>query len=217
MVRARLQELSVEEAANSVTHGIGFALSLAGCIFMVGFALYAGGTWRIASSIVYGLSLVILYGASTCYHGTVCPKNKRRMQLVDHCCIYLLIAGSYTPFALVVLRDNIGPALLIFAWTFALVGILTKVVFEIRSGFISAIIYLVMGWIGVVAVEPLYARLGLFPLLLAVAGGLCYTLGVIFFGWKSIKHHHAIWHVFVLSGSIFHFIAIALYVLPLEI
>jgi hemolysin III len=103
--------------------------------------------------------------------------------------------------------------LLIFAWVFAAVGILTKVVFEIRSGLVSAIIYLVMGWAGIVAVEPLYNAVGLVPLILALAGGVSYTVGVIFFGWRSIKHHHAIWHVFVLIGSVLHFIAIAGYVM----
>lgn len=214
MVKARLKELSIEEAANSLTHGVGLLLSIVGLIVLVVLAVVKGGGWNIASAIVYGSSLVILYGASTFYHSAITPRSKSILQLVDHCCIYLLIAGSYTPFALILLRDGIGFGLFAFAWIFAAVGIVTKVVFEIRSGFISAAIYLVMGWVGVVAIEPIYNAVGIVPLLLAVAGGLSYTLGIIFFGWKSIKHHHAIWHVFVLMGSLFHFVAIAGYVIP---
>lgn len=214
MVKARLKELSIEEAANSLTHGFGLILSLAGFVFLVVLAVMNGGGWNIASAIVYGLSLVILYGASTLYHSAVTARAKANLQLVDHCCIYLLIAGSYTPFALIVLRDGIGTGLFAFAWIFAVVGIVTKVWFEIRSGVISALIYLVMGWVGIVAVEPIYNAVGIVPLVLAVAGGLSYSIGVIFFGWKSIKHHHAIWHIFVLLGSVLHFVAIAGYIIP---
>jgi len=214
MVKARLKELSIEEAANSLTHGVGLLLSIVGLVVLVVLAVVKGGGWNIASAIVYGSSLVILYGASTFYHSAVTPRSKSILQLVDHCCIYLLIAGSYTPFALILLRDGIGFGLFAFAWIFAAVGIVTKVVFEIRSGFISAAIYLIMGWVGVVAIEPIYNAVGIVPLLLAVAGGLSYTLGIIFFGWQSLKHHHAIWHIFVLMGSVCHFVAIAGYVIP---
>jgi hemolysin III len=214
MVKARLKELSIEEAANSLTHGVGLLLSIVGLVVLVVLAVVKGGGWNIASAIVYGSSLVILYGASTFYHSAVTPRSKSILQLVDHCCIYLLIAGSYTPFALILLRDGIGFGLFAFAWIFAAVGIVTKVVFEIRSGFISAAIYLIMGWVGIVAIEPIYNAVGIVPLLLAVAGGLSYTLGIIFFGWQSLKHHHAIWHIFVLMGSVFHFVAIAGYVIP---
>lgn len=214
MVRSRLKALSIEEAANSLTHGVGLMLSLVGFVVLITLAAFKGGGWHIASAVVYGSTLVILYGASTFYHSAVTSRSKSILQLVDHCCIYLLIAGSYTPFALIVLRDGIGVGLLAFAWIFAAIGIVTKVVFEIRSGFVSALIYLVMGWVGIVAVGPLYNAVGIVPLILAVAGGLSYTLGVIFFGWKSIKHHHAIWHVFVLIGSVLHFVAIAGYIIP---
>ncbi|MBL8181420.1 MAG: hemolysin III family protein [Blastocatellia bacterium] len=214
MVKRRLKELSVEEAANSLTHGFGLVLSLIGFVILVTLASLNGSVWHIASAVVYGLSLIVLYGASTFYHSAITPRAKSNLQLFDHCCIYLLIAGSYTPFALIVLRDGIGFGLLAFAWIFAAVGIITKVVFEIRSGFVSATIYLIMGWVGVIAMEPLHAAVGIVPLILAALGGLSYTLGIVFFGWKSIKHHHAIWHIFVLGGSVFHFIAIAGYVIP---
>lgn len=214
MVRARLKELEVDEVANTLTHGVGLIFSLAGLVGLVVLASLYGDAWHIASSIIYGLSLVVLYGASTLYHGSICEHRKRRLQVVDHCCIYLLIAGSYTPFTMIVLRDGIGIYLFIFVWSFAAIGILLKVLFKIHSGPMSALTYLLMGWIGVVAVQPLYAAVGITPIILVIAGGLSYTLGTIFFGWHSLKHHHAIWHLFVLGGSLLHFIAVAGYIIP---
>lgn len=213
MITGRLEELSIEEVANSLTHGFGLLLSVAGFVFLVSLAAIKGDGWHIASSIVYGSSLVILYAASTLYHSAVSPELKHTLQLVDHCCIYLLIAGSYTPFLLVVLRGTLGFGLLAFVWAFAMFGIAMKVIFRGRFNAVGVVSYLAMGWIGVIAIQPLYLALGIAPLILIIAGGLSYTLGVIFFGWKSIKHHHAIWHGFVLGGSVFHFLAIALYVL----
>ena len=214
MVRARLRELEVDEVANTLTHGVGLVLSFAGFVTLVVLASLYGDGWHIASSIIYGLSLIVLYGASTLYHSSICEHTKRRLQIVDHCCIYLLIAGSYTPFTMIVLRDGIGVYLFIFAWSFAAIGILLKVLFKINSGPLSALTYLLMGWIGIVAVQPLYAAVGITPIVLVVAGGISYTLGTIFFGWHSLKHHHAIWHLFVLGGSLLHFIAIAGYIIP---
>lgn len=208
------EKLSVEEIANSLTHGFGLVLSLAGFAFLVTLAALNGDRWHIASSIVYGASLVVLYAASTCYHGTTIPKLKQRLQVVDHCCIYLLIAGSYTPFALVVLGGAFGTGLLAFVWAFALFGIAMKLIFRGRYNAAGVVSYLAMGWVGIIAVQPLYLALGAVPLALILAGGLSYSLGVIFFGWHSIRHHHAIWHVFVLGGSIFHFLAVAIYVIP---
>lgn len=214
MIRARLQALCIEEVANTLTHGVGLVLSLAGLVFMVIIAVLQGGPWQIASSIIYGVSLVTLYGASTLYHSCTGEKAKQRLQVVDHSCIYLLIAGSYTPFTMIVLRDGIGPYLFIFVWAFAAVGIAMKIFFRIRSGPLSALTYLLMGWIGIVAVQPLYQAVGIVPIALIIAGGASYSLGTIFFGWHSLKHHHAIWHLFVLCGSVLHFIAIAAFILP---
>ncbi len=214
MVKARLKELTVEEFANTITHGFGLLLSIAGFIFLVVMAGIKGDFWYIASGVLYGLSLVILYAASTFYHSAVSPEQKRRLQIVDHCCIYVLIAGSYTPFTLIVLREGIGQNLFIFVWAFALFGIVSKLLFGKRFPVLSVISYLVMGWIGIVAVQPLFAALGFAPVALVVAGGIAYSIGVVFFAWKSIKHHHAIWHMFVLLGSIFHFLAVAIYVIP---
>lgn len=213
MIRARLKLLSVEEVANSLTHGFGLILSLAGFVFLVALAVFKGDGWHLASSIIYGSSLVILYAASTVYHTATDPVMKRRLRVLDHCCIYILIAGSYTPFILIALRDGFGFGLLTVVWTVAAFGIAMKLIFRERFSAIGIVLYLLMGWLGVVAAPPLYAVLGTTPLALVAAGGLSYTAGMIFFGWHSIKHNHAIFHVFVLGGSILHFVAIARYVL----
>jgi hemolysin III len=214
MVNTRLKDLTIEEFANTITHGFGLLLSVVGFIILVVLASIKGDFWYVLSSILYGLSLITLYAASTFYHSATSPKQKKILQIVDHCCIYVLIAGSYTPFTLVVLRDGIGQKLFIFVWAFALIGISLKLIFGDRYPIISTLSYLLMGWIGIVAVQPLFAALGFAPIALIVAGGIAYSIGVIFFAWHSIKHHHAIWHIFVLAGSIFHFLAIAIYVIP---
>lgn len=209
--------MSIEEFANTLTHGFGLLLSVAAFVVLVVLAGVKGDFWYIASSILYGLSLIILYAASTVYHSAISPEAKRKLQIVDHCCIYLLIAGTYTPFTLVVLRSGIGGNLFIFVWAFALLGIVSKLMFGKRFKIFSVLSYLVMGWIGIVAVQPLHAALGFAPVALVVAGGIAYSIGVIFFAWESIKHHHAIWHVFVLLGSILHFLAISIYVIPYSV
>lgn len=214
MITAHLKQLSVEEVANTLTHGAGLLLSIVGFLVLATLAIIHGDGWHIASSAIYGSSLVILYAASTFYHSTMTPHRKSLLQLVDHCCIYLLIAGSYTPFLLMVMRDSFGLGLLALVWAIAAFGIAMKIIFRGRFNAVGIAMYLIMGWLGVVTVEPLYFTLGLAPLILVITGGISYTLGMIFFGWKSIKHHHAIFHVFVLMGSIFHYAAVVLYVVP---
>ena len=214
MIRNKLENLTVEEFANTITHGFGLALSLAGFVFLIVLAAVKSDSWYLASSLLYGLSLIVLYAASTFYHGATSPQLKKKLQILDHCCIYLLIAGTYTPFTLVVLRPTIGQGLFLFVWAFALIGILMKLVFGKRFPVVSVLSYLVMGWIGLIAVQPLFEALGLVPIALIVAGGIAYSIGVVFFAWHGLRHHHAIWHIFVLTGSILHFLAIALYVIP---
>jgi len=209
-----LKHLSAEEVANTITHGFGLVLSVIGFVVLVSLAISRGDGWSIASCVVYGLSLVILYAASTIYHSVLSPTLKKRLQIVDHCGIYLLIAGTYTPFGLIIADTSLGRGLLVAIWAFAIVGILTKLVIGDRFPAINVISYLVMGWLGVFAVPPLFNALGLMPVILAFAGGVAYSLGVIFFPWKSIKHHHAIFHIFVLLGSIIHYAAIVIYVVP---
>jgi hemolysin III len=214
MLKKQLNKLTIEEIANTLTHGFGLVLSLLGFGLLVYLANIYGDFWHILSSVVYGMSLIVLYAASTFYHSASSPELKKTLQLIDHCCIYLLIAGTYTPFTLVALRGTFGTSLFILIWFFAIVGIGVKIFFHEKIPAASVISYLVMGWLGIVAVEPLFAKLGWMPLILVVAGGLAYSFGVIFYAWKSLKHHHAVWHLFVLGGSIFHFLAISIYVLP---
>ena len=214
MIRSKLQALSVEEFANTITHGFGLVLSVAGFIALVILAGLKGDPILIAGCIVYGLSLVVLYAASTMYHVATSPELKKSLQIVDHCCIYLLIAGSYTPFGLVLANGSFGVGLLAGIWTFAFLGIVVKVFIRNRFPAICVASYVVMGWLGVLAIQPLFETLGIMPVILAVAGGIAYTLGVVFFPWKSIRHHHAIFHVFVLAGSIIHYAAVLLYIVP---
>lgn len=213
-IKSHLNGLSIEEFANTLTHGLGLLLSLAGFLALVIFAGLRGDPLLIVSCAVYGLSLVVLYTASTLYHGATSPKLKKRLQIVDHCCIYLLIAGSYTPFGLVIAGDSFGRWLMVAIWGFAIVGILIKLVIRDRFPAVNVMSYLVMGWLGVFAVQPLLNALGVMPVALTIAGGVAYSLGVIFFPWKSIRHHHAIFHVFVLAGSILHYAAVMIYVVP---
>ena len=214
MLKKKLQNIPIEELANTITHGFGLALSVAGFAFLVILAGIKGDFWHILSSVIYGSSLVTLYAASTFYHGASSPQLKYKLQIVDHCCIYLLIAGSYTPFSLIVLQGTFANILLAFFWIFALVGILLKIFFFQRFPIASVISYIVMGWIGILAIEPLFAAIGFAPIALIIAGGIAYSLGVIFFAWEKLYHNHAIWHLFVLTGSICHYLAVALYVIP---
>src|SRR5829696_249228 len=214
MIKKKLDELSLEEFANTLTHGAGLILSVVGFFVLAVLAVTRGEPSYIAGLIIYGASLVILYAASTFYHGATSPKLKKRLQLVDHCCIYLLIAGSYTPFGVVILDGQLGQILLVGIWAFAAVGIILKLIFRDKYPALSVTSYVIMGWMGVFAIQPLFNLLGAMPVALAIAGGIAYTLGVVFFPWKSIRHHHAIFHVFVLAGSIFHYLAVLLYVVP---
>jgi hemolysin III len=217
MIKKHIEKMPIEEVANTLTHGFGFLLSIIGLVVLIILASYKNDVWYYASAIIYGLSMVCLYAASTFYHVATSPELKLKLRLVDHCCIYLLIAGTYTPFTLIALNGTFGNTLFIIVWAFALIGILIKIFLHKRIPAASVVSYLVMGWIAIFAVQPLYNILGFTPLAWIVAGGLIYTLGTIFYGWKSIKHHHAIWHIFVLSGSICHFIAVAFYIIPLKI
>lgn len=205
-------ELSVEELANTITHGFGLLLSIIGSGVLLLLAILHGGWLYIASSTVYGASLIVLYAASTLYHSSTTPHRKSFLQLLDHCCIYVLIAGSYTPLLSLVVTTGFGLGMLAFVWAIAVFGIVMKVMYRERLNALGIVLYLALGWLGLAVVPPMYAALGLTPLILMVAGGLSYTAGMIFFGWKSLRHHHAIFHVFVLGGSILHYIVIAAYI-----
>lgn len=205
-----------EDLANSITHGIGAALAVAGLGVLVTLAARHGDGWRVVSLSVYGTSLVLLYLASTLYHAIRAPRLKHLFKGLDHAAIFLLIAGSYTPFTLVTLRGPWGWTIFGLIWAFAVAGIIFESLFLGRFKRLVVVFYLGMGWLAVIAVGPLIEALALGGLAWIAAGGFFYTSGVIFYMWKRLPYNHAIWHLFVLGGSICHFIAITLYVLPME-
>lgn len=203
-----------EELANRLTHGLGAVLSLAGLVLLVVYSSLRGDAWIITSTAVYGASLVILYTASTLYHSVSSDRWRRLLQKVDHAAIYLLIAGTYTPFVLGPLRGSWGWTLFGIVWGFAVVGVILKLFFAGRADVLSTIAYLVMGWLVVIAIKPLVAALPAGALWLLVGGGLCYTVGTIFYLWEKLPYNHAVWHVWVLGGSICHWAAVFGYVVP---
>ncbi|MDT8879027.1 hemolysin III family protein [Halomonas saccharevitans] len=205
-----------EELLHSISHGIGAALSLAGLAVLLILASLGAHVdpWKIVGISLYGVSLVLLYTASTLYHGVRHPRLKRLFQSLDHCAIYLLIAGTYTPFLLVNLRGPTGWTLLATVWSLALAGIACKLAWPHRFEALRVAIYLVMGWLIVLAGDSLAASLSGTGLALLVAGGITYTLGVIFYAVSAIPFNHAIWHLFVMGGSACHYFAVYTAVLP---
>lgn len=196
-----------EEIANSITHGTGVGLSIAALVILVVFAARKGDTWKIASFSVYGATLIILYLASTLYHAITHPGLKRFFRVLDHCSIFLLIAGTYTPVTIGVMRGVWGWTLFGVIWALAIVGINLKIFALDRRKKLSLLIYLLMGWMIVIAVKPLLSYLEPASLIWLFVGGACYTLGIIFFVLKKLPFAHSVWHLFVLGGSICHFFA----------
>lgn len=203
-----------EEVANAVTHGIGIVLSIAALTLLVAFAALFGDAWRIASGIVYGITLVLLYTSSTLYHSFPWPKAKYVFKILDHASIYLLIAGTYTPFTLVTLQGPWGWGLFAAVWGLALLGVGLEAFWVFRPRWVSAVVYLAMGWLVIIAIKPLVAALPPAGLWLLVGGGLAYTLGCVFYVLKRVPYMHAVWHLFVLAGSVLHFLGVMLYVVP---
>lgn len=202
-----------EEIANSITHGIGALLSLAGLIILIIFSALKGSPLQTFSVIVYGTSLFLLYLASTLYHSIQHKKAKQILEIIDHSSIYLLIAGTYTPFTLVTLNGKIGWTIFITVWILALVGIILKPFFIKKFRILSTLLYIAMGWMIIFAIKPLIANLPAGGIRWLVVGGLLYTIGAVFYIWRKIPYGHMIWHLFVLGGSISHFIAVFFYVL----
>ena len=202
-----------EEIASSITHGLGIVLSIAGLATLVAIAALEGNRSGVIASVIYGSSLIVLFTASTLYHGIPNAGAKPILRVIDHAAIFLLIAGSYTPYALVTLRGPWGYALLAIVWTLAVLGIALELA-GVRRRAVMVTLYLAMGWVGLVAIEPLSERLAPAGLWLLFGGGACYTLGVPFYLWKSLPYNHALWHLFVLAGSVLQFIAVLVYVLP---
>lgn len=197
-----------EERLNVLTHGFGLVLSVIAFPFLILKSQNFEGFWQQASFIIYGLSLLILYAASTFYHAAKNPVKRRKLNIFDHAAIYVLIAGSYTPFLLAGLQSKLGWYMFIFVWVFALIGVTLKLFFTGKYDKLSTGMYLVMGWQAVFVIKPMMASLPKLSLYGIVLGGVFYTVGAIFYSIEKIKFNHAIFHVFVLLGSLAHFIAI---------
>lgn len=204
----------IEELANGITHGIGLALSVVGLVVLVVLSIVRGNAWHIAGCTTFGVTLVLLYTASTLYHSFHAPRLKRILKILDHTAIYLLIAGTYTPFTLVNLRGFWGWTLFGLVWSLSVFGILWKLFHVERFQIVSTLVYVAMGWLVLIAIKPVMSAVPLSGMIWLFAGGLFYTVGVLFFAWKRVPYNHAIWHVFVMAGSICHYFAVMFYVLP---
>lgn len=202
-----------DELASAWTHGLGAVAALAGGAVLITLAALHGDRWQLAAAIVFGASLLALYVASALYHSAKHPLAKRRLKVFDHCAIYVLIAGTYTPFTLIGLRGPWGWGLFSAIWALALAGVVFKLFYTGRFKRLSTAIYLAMGWLVIVAIKPLLESLDRWTLGWLVAGGLFYTLGTFFYHRDSIRYSHAIWHLFVIAGSVCHYIAVTAQVL----
>lgn len=206
------QEKPNEEIANWLTHGLGLCLSIAGFYILINAIHQDDGYTKMISVTVYGITLILLYVFSTLYHAVKSDKLKRKLQIADHAAIYIKIAGTYTPFSLLTLKDNYGWALLVMIWVLAIAGVIFKFIFSDKYNIASTIIYLIMGWLAIIVIKPLFNNLPLEGFILLAAGGLSYTVGVIFFLWEKLPYSHPIWHIFVMAGSTLHYLSIFLLV-----
>lgn len=210
-VRSQLCDTHREEVASMVTHAVGMAFSVGALVTML--VLAWGDSLKLVSGVVFGLALIVLYSSSTLYHFSTTLRWKARFQTLDHICIYLLIAGSYTPFTLITLRGVWGWSIFGAVWAMAVAGICMKTLWKGKKDhWFSTALYLLMGWLIVLAIVPLWQQLSAAGMGWLVAGGLAYTLGVIFFLWNRLPYNHAIWHLFVLAGSVCHVLAVSLHV-----
>ena len=206
----------IEEKINIISHATGFILSIVAFVLLVMRASLHGDVWQIVSFSIFGASLIILYGASTLYHSAKKPVLRNKLNIIDHASIYVLIAGTYTPFTLVTLKGTIGWVIFGISWGLALTGIILKLFFTGKYDLISTIMYVFMGWVIVFAIKPLIHHLPLEGLLWLFAGGISYTIGAILYSINKIKFNHAIFHMLVLIGSFCHFVSVFFYVLPSE-
>lgn len=215
ITQSHARPVDPEEWANLLTHAIGLVASLIGGAVLIWLTVRGGDGWNIAAAVVYSLSMLLLYIASTAYHGVTHPVAKARLKIFDHCAIYVLIAGTYTPVTLIGLRGPTGWILFAAVWSLALLGIVFKLFFTGRFKRTSTLLYVAMGWLVLFALKPVIHALSTAALAWLLAGGMFYTLGTVFYLSKRIRYSHAIWHVFVLLGSVSHFVSVALQVLQL--
>lgn len=202
--------LIINEILNAVTHGIGVILSIIGMVFLIIKGVHINSVEHIVAYSIYGISLILLFLASTLFHSLIFTKAKKFLQLMDHSSIYLLIAGTYTPYCLLTIKGKLGWALFVIIWVMAGLGILYKSLFLAKKGNSAVFIYILMGWLCLVAVKPLYQGLGLTGTLLLVLGGIAYTVGALFYQMKSVKFMHVVWHLFVLLGAGFMYFSVFL-------
>lgn len=200
-----------EEIASSITHGAGFVGSVLAMPFLVLAASSQHDRWRIAGAAIFGTTLILLYGASTIYHALPSSRAKSVFRVLDHSAIYLLIAGTYTPFTIGALRGQLGWTLLATIWVLAALGICFKTTLGFRYPHVSTGVYVIMGWLITVAIRPLAAHVGPAGIAWLIAGGLSYTAGVLFYAWERLPYGHMVWHLFVAAGSICHFFAVLWY------
>lgn len=208
-----LKRLDRAELVNTLTHALGFVLALGSVPILITLAAKDGSLRHVVVFSVYSATLILMYLASTLYHAAPPGRAKQVLQALDHMAIYLLIAGTYTPFLIVGMNNLTGWVLFYVLWGLALIGIGVKVFFTSRFDLVSTIAYLLMGWAGLAAIGPLYDALPRAAFSLVVAGGLSYTLGAVFYVWERLPHNHGIWHLFCLAGSVLQFIAV-FYLLP---
>lgn len=201
-----------EELANRLTHGLGLLLSVIGLGLLVAASVSRGDSWQLVSTAIFGTTLVLLYTTSTLYHSFRSDRVRLLLQKFDHAAIFLLIAGTYTPFVLVTLRGPWGWGLFGVVWVLAILGVIMKFWLAGRYRRASTLIYVMMGWLVIIALKPLMVALPSGGLWLLFSGGLCYTGGTVFYLWKRLPYHHSVWHLFVLGGSICHWVAVYLYV-----
>lgn len=204
---------TTEEVFHTITHGLGAGLSIAGFIVLLILAIKQGDGWTLAGVTVFGIALILLYLSSTLYHSFPPSKIKNFFQFLDHSCIYVLIAGTYTPFLLVYMRGLWGWILFGLLWTLTALGFIFKLFFIGKWNKLATIIYILMGWIAIIAIKPAIEMIPTGAILLMLLGGIIYTGGVIFYLWERLPFHHVIWHLFVLGGSLVHFVCIYIYII----
>ncbi len=214
MTSSESRYTAIEERIHALSHGMGAILSIAGLAWMLAISISASDPWRIVASSIYGFSLISLFLASTFYHSFHASRHRHLFKLFDHCAIYLLIAGTYTPFLLVGMRTVTGWLLFGAIWSLAVAGVISTLLFRHRHPWWSLTSYLVMGWLVVLAAPQVADSVGAGGIALLIAGGIGYTVGALFYVAKRLRYTHAIWHFFVLGGAACHFLAVVWYVLP---
>ena len=204
----------MEELVNALTHGLGLLLSIGGLALLVTLSSIHGTAWHIVSTSIYGASLVLLFAASTCYHASPVSEVKQRLRVAEQALIFVLIAGTYTPFTLAVMKAGWGWSIFGVVWGLAVCGIILNSIHFHRYISISVVLYLGLGWLGLITIFPLKDSLAPGGMTWLVIGGIAYTIGVIFLSWRKLPLNHGIWHIFVMVGSLCHYIAVLLYVVP---